>query len=62
MTKDQKEIYQDTAKLRQLLKQLNGKKFWLDCGHQVTLGHPLGNDITINNGHRFKAICSQCGY
>jgi hypothetical protein len=42
MTKEQKEIYQDTDKLRQLLKQLNGKKFWLDCGHQVTLGHSPG--------------------
>ncbi len=46
MTKEQKEIYQDTDKLRQLLKQLEGKKFQLDCGH-VTFGHPLGNDITI---------------
>ena len=42
MTKEQKEIYQDTDKLRQLLKQLNGKKFWLDCSHQVTLGHSPG--------------------
>jgi hypothetical protein len=61
MTKEQKEIYQDTDKLRQLLKQLNGKKFQLDCGH-ITFGHPLGNDITIYNGKRIKIICSQCGY
>ena len=62
MTKEQKEIYQDTDKLRDLLKRLTGKKFQLDCGHHVTFGHPLGNDITIYNGNRFKIICSQCGY
>ena len=62
MTKEQKEIYEDTDKLRELLKQLNGKKFLLDCGHYITFGHPLGNDITIYNGNRFKVICSQCGY
>ena len=39
MTKEQKEIYQDTEKLRQLLKQLKGKKFQLDCGYHVIFGH-----------------------
>jgi len=62
MTKEQKKIYEDTDKLRDLLKRLKGKKFRLDCGHHVTFGHPLGNDITIYNGNRFKVICSQCGY
>ena len=62
MDKKQKEIYQDTDKLRQLLKQLNGKKFQLDCGYHVTFGHFLGNDITIYNGNRFRVICSQGGY
>jgi len=62
MTNEQKDTYQETEKLRQLLKPIDGKKFRLDCGHHVTFGHPLGNDITIYNGHRFKIICSQCGY
>ena len=62
MTKEQKETYEDTDKLRQLLKRLNDEKFQLDFGHYVTFGHPLGNDITIYNGNRFKIICSQCGY
>ena len=61
MTNEQKEICRDTDKLRQLLKQLNGKKLQLDFGH-VTFGHCLGNDTTIYNGNRFKIICSQCGY
>jgi hypothetical protein len=62
MTKEQKAIYQDTDKLRDLLKRLNGKKFRLDCNHHITWHHPLGNDITIYNGNRIKMICSQCGY
>jgi ribosomal protein S19 len=62
MTNEQKEIYQDTGKLKQLLKQLNGKKLQLYSGHHVTFGHFLGNDITIYNGNRFKIICSLCGY
>ena len=32
MANEQKEIYQDTDKLRQLLNQQNGKKFQLDWG------------------------------
>ena len=55
MTKEQKEIYQDTEKLRQLLKRLNDEKFRFDCGH-VTFGHTLGNDTTMYNDQRFKAI------
>lgn len=62
MTEEQKEIYEDTDKLRELLKLLNGKKFILDCGHHITFAHPLGNDITIYNGSNYKIICSQCGY
>ena len=62
MTKEQKEIYQNTERLRDFLKRLNGEKFRLDCGHHVTFGHTLGNDITIYNGSKLKIICSQCGY
>lgn len=63
MTKEQKERYQSPEQLKSILKQaLNGKKFRLSCGHHITFGHFLGNDITIYNGKEFKIVCSQCGY
>ncbi len=62
MTQEQKEKYQDVERLRQIIKQLKGQKFRLDCGHHVTFGYYLGNDITIRNGAEPKVICSLCGY
>ena len=63
MTNKQKQNYEDTNALREILKQLKGMKFKLDCGHHVTFGHNLGNDITIyNDNTKPKIICSQCGY
>jgi len=63
MTKEQKETYQDVDLLREiLLKTLKGRKFQLDCGHYITFGHHLGNNITIYNGKELRIICSQCGY
>ena len=62
MTNEQKEFYKDTDRLRELLEQLKGRKFRLDCGHHVTFGHNLGNDITIRNGKHPEIICSLCGY
>ena len=62
MTNEQKETYLDTEKLRQLLTQLHGKKFRLDCGYHAPFDHPLANDITIYNGNKIKVICSQCGH
>jgi hypothetical protein len=63
MTKDQKQEYEDTEVLKEiLLKTLEGRKFRLDCGHHVTVGHNLGNDVTVYNGKRLIIICSQCGY
>jgi hypothetical protein len=62
MTRKQKENYEDTDTLRELLKELKGRKFRLDCGHHLTLGYFLGNDITIYNGKELKIVCSQCGY
>ena len=52
----------DTEVLRRVILRLKGKRFGLDCGHHITFGHFLGNDITILNGERLKLICSQCGY
>lgn len=63
MTKKEEKVYQDTEILKEiLLRTLAGRKFRLDCGHHVTFGHSLGNNITVYNGKTFKIICSQCGY
>jgi len=62
MTKEQKGDYRGCDELRDILKNLAGMKFKLDCGHHVTFGYFLGNDITIYNGKEPKIICSQCGY
>jgi hypothetical protein len=62
MTREKKEHYQDTEGLRKVIHQLKGQKFKLDCGHHVTFGYYLGNDITIYNGKEPKIICSQCGH
>ena len=62
ITRKQKQLYEDTDVLRRLLEQLKGKKFKLDCGHHVTFGSYLGNNITIYNGAKLKVICSQCSY
>ena len=56
------EKYQDTEALRKIIKDLKGQKYRLDCGHLITFGYHLGQDITILNGKEPKIICSQCGY
>ena len=61
MTCEQEKQYQATDELRKLIKHLKGMKFKLDCGHHVTFGHNLANDITIRN-NTFKIVCSMCGY
>ena len=62
MTKEQESKYEDTEALRQIITELKGRKFRLDCGHFATIGHFLGNNITIINGTKPKIICSECGY
>lgn len=63
MTKEEESKYHSTDELRQIFIQaLEGKKFVLDCGHHVSFGRHLGNDITIYNGKEPKIICTQCGY
>lgn len=54
--------YEGTESLREIIKNLKGKKYQLDCGHHVTFGYFLGQDITIQNGKEPKIICTQCGY
>jgi hypothetical protein len=55
-------LQDDTEVLKRVLLWLTDKRFRLDCGHHITFGHFLGNDITILKGKRLKVICSQCGY
>ena len=63
MTREEKKRYEDTDALREIFRNLKGRKFRLDCGHHITFGHFLGNDITVyNSNKRPKIICSQCGY
>ena len=63
MTKEEKERYDGPELLRDILQRtLAGRNFRLDCGHYVSFGHFLGNDITIINGKEFKIICSLCGH
>ena len=64
MTKKQKQLYQEADALRQLLwETLAGRKFKLQCGHHITFGQYLGNNIAVKNGAKgFKVICSLCSY
>ncbi len=62
MTKQQKEAYQNVEELKKIIQSLKGKKFKLDCGHYMTFGYHLGNDITIRNGKEPVITCSLCGY
>ena len=63
MINEEKERYEAPELLRDILQRtLKGMKFRLDCGHHVTFGSNLGNDITIYNGKEYKIICSQCGH
>lgn len=61
MTLSQKKQYSDVEQLKTYLDKLKNKKYRLDCGHHITFGHFLGNDIVIINGKELKIICSQCG-
>jgi len=63
MTRKQKQQYQQPEMLRDILQRvLVGMKFRLDCGHHVTFGEILGNDVTIRNDKEFKIICTECWY
>jgi hypothetical protein len=62
MTKEQKKKYEDTERLREIIKTLKGRKFKLDCSHHITFCHHLGSDIMIYNDSEVKIICSLCSY
>ncbi len=63
MNKEQKKQYQGPEVLKEILyRELYGKKFALQCGHFITFGATLGNDLTVKNGKELSVICAQCGY
>jgi len=62
MTLSQKTRYSNVEQLKAYFNYLKKRKYRLDCGHHVTFGFFLGNDLLIINGKQFKIICSQCGY
>ena len=64
MTLQEKSKYGKAKDLKEIIyKTLFGKKFKLDCGHHVTFGCFLGNDVSIHqNGKTVNVICTQCGY
>ena len=63
MTKEEKSRYSEPEALRDILKRvLSGLKYRLECGHHVSFGSNLGNDITVINGKEPKIICSLCGH
>ncbi len=62
MTLSQKEKYADVEELIKFLNLLKGKKFKLECGHHVTFGFYLGNDVVIRNGKELEITCLQCNY
>ena len=62
MTVTEKSKYSNVEDLKAIIKELAGRKFKLDCGHHVTFGHYLGNDIAIYNGKNIKIICTLCSY
>ena len=62
MTKEKKAAYENAMALKKIIQTLKGRKFKLDCGHHVTFGYHLGNDITIYNGKDPEIICSLCGF
>ena len=63
MTSEQKSQYSGPEELKDILKRvLDGRKFKLLCGHHVTFGTNLGNDVVIRNGKEPEVICTLCSY
>ena len=62
MTQEKEAAYEDTKALKQVIMGLKDRKFRLECGHHVTFGYWIGNDITIYNEKEPTIICSLCGH
>ena len=59
--REQKQAYEEPEALRAIMQSLSGRKFKLDCGHHITFGSELGNDIIIRNGRHYILLCHDCG-
>ena len=54
------EEYRPVEKLKEILfVRLKCEKFKLDCGHKVTLGEYLANNIVIGNDSK-RIECTDC--
>lgn len=64
MTKKQKQTYAKAGALSDILQRtLAGRKFQLDCGHLISVGHQFSNDLVIKgNGKNqpLTLLCSDC--
>jgi hypothetical protein len=65
MTKQQRQSYANSGALSEILQRtLAGRKFRLDCGHHITIGHQFSNGLVIRgNGinQPMTVICADCG-
>lgn len=65
MTLSEKSKYDNPDHIREIFKSLKGRKFRLDCGHHVTLGHNLSNNIVIRHDggiDKIRIECTLCSY
>ncbi|NTV13459.1 MAG: hypothetical protein HGA96_05950 [Desulfobulbaceae bacterium] len=64
MTKQKRQSYAESGALQELLHQaLVGKRFTLQCGHRVSVGHQFSNTIVIRgNGKNqpLTLLCADC--
>jgi len=62
MTKKEKAQYEEPKALKKILyRELQGKKFRLECGHHISFNETLGNNLVILNGKTLSIICLDCG-
>lgn len=60
MTKAEKYQHKSMESVGELLRMLNKEQFVLDCGHHVTFGQVICNDIKVHKNVELHVICSQC--
>ena len=49
--------YKNCEELRHLLDK---GKYVLDCGHLVSFGHNLSNNVVVINDGEIRIICTSC--
>ena len=60
MTLSEKAKYRNCDELKEIFKQLKGRKFKLDCGHHTTLLHNLANDIVVYHSSSAGSVRIEC--